>query len=328
MTELERVSFRKPREHKPRLSKPRVPGNNSIVHWTAAEIAIMRQHFPLGGVPACQEHLPAHRSPGAISQRGHQLGLKAPFGTSTGKAKGARVERILPPDGFADALREFYQSEASTARGAVNAFADRLKLPRWWVSKQARAAGLSMPHKKEPPWTAPELALLERVPLHNTERCSEVFRQHGFSRSPMSIRVKSTRVGLSRAYTETFSATAVSKILGVDGKTVTREILQGDLRAVKRPTERLPQQGGDPWSIDRSELRRYIIENLGRVDFRKIDKFAAVDILVNAEPPARTIAPELAKPDGRKTSWTPERRAAQAERMRQRLNPPKRKKAA
>ena len=94
-----------------------------------------------------------------------------------------------------------------------------------------------------------EEALMKQVPLHDPDRCAKIFREHGFSRSPTAIVVRAKRLDLSRRYRETLSATQIGKLLGVDGKTVTREILQGDLKAEKRPTNRLNQQGGDPWSV-------------------------------------------------------------------------------
>lgn len=138
------------------------------------------------------------------------------------------------------------------------------------------------------------------------------------------VRLDGHRLDLSRRYTATFSAAQVGKILGVDSKTVTREILQGDLAAVKRPTRRLPQQGGDPWSIERSALKRYIVDHLDRVDLRKVDKFAFVDVLVNDGSESK----QPANADGRKASWSPERRAAQAERMRARWRAAGRSEAA
>ena len=94
-----------------------------------------------------------------------------------------------------------------------------------------------------------------------------------------AIVVRAKRLDLSRRYRETLSATQIGKLLGVDGKTVTREILQGDLKAEKRPTNRLNQQGGDPWSVTPADLRSYILEHLERIDLRKVEKFAFVQIV-------------------------------------------------
>jgi hypothetical protein len=208
-----------------------------------------------------------------------KLGLKY---VGTKKYAGRAVD-WTPPANIEETVRQRYPTLNGKKRGEMAALADELQVPRWWLSGLARRLGLAMPHKKEPPWTAPELLLLQSVPLHDVDKCAEIFRENGFARSPMSIRVKSTRVGLSRRYSATFSATAISRILGVDSKTVTREIIAGDMKAEKRKTQRLAQQGGDPWSVTRADLRTYIVEHLERIDLRKVEKFEFVDVLVRVE---------------------------------------------
>jgi hypothetical protein len=269
MSGLAAVSFKKRREHHPRLSTPYVPGVRHERFWTDAEIEVIKTYYPDGGADACLAHLPEHRTPSGVYVQAGKLGL-----TSTLSRK-----KIPRPEGFDDALREFYQNGDGKKKGECNAFADRLKVPRWWVTKRAIALGLVIPHKKEPPWTAAENELMKKVPLHDVDKCAEIFREHGFSRSPTAIMVRAKRLDLSRRYRETLSATAISKILGVDSKTVTREIIQGDLKATKRKTKRLPQQGGDHWSITPADLRRYLLDHLERIDLRKVDKFAFVQII-------------------------------------------------
>lgn len=285
MSELERVSFRKGvGEHQPRLSEPYVPGKHDKRFWTAAEDAVLRAHYPKGSYAACLPHLGPHRSNLSVYQRAHKLGLDAPR-----ERGGGQKTKIVPPADIDDQLRALYQNGDGKKRGECDAFADGLKLPRWWVTKRATNLGLVMPHKKEPPWTAAENALMAQVPLHDVERCAKIFREHGFARSPTAIMVRAKRLNLSRRYKEAMTARAVGRILGVDIKTVTREILQGDLTAEKRPTNRLSQQGGDPWAVTPANLREYILKHLDRVDLRKVDKFAFVQIVAGEplEPTAK-----------------------------------------
>ena len=37
-------------------------------------------------------------------------------------------------------------------------------------------------------------------------------------------------------------------------------------------------------SIEPSDLRQFVIESLGMIDFRKVDKFGMVDLLVTERP--------------------------------------------
>lgn len=271
MSGLKPVSFRQERAHEPRLSAPHVPGKHNDRYWTEAEDEIIRKYYPAGGYAACAAHLPPHRSRLSVYQRTNVLGVK--------RNAGERALTVKLPDDIDDKLREFYRDGDGKKRGECNDFADSLGLPRWKVTHRAIKLGLVMPHKKEPPWTAAELALMPKLPLHDVEKSARIMRQHGFARSPTAIMVKAKRLNLSRRYRETLSATAVGRILGVDAKTVTREILQGDLKAEKRETQRRIQQGGDPWSITPANLRRYILDNLARIDLRKVDKFAFVQIV-------------------------------------------------
>lgn len=276
---LKPVSFTRAVSPEPRLSKPYVPGKHSSRFWTDGEREIIREHFPKGGCAACLAHLGSHRTPSGVYQVAHKMGLSAPAGTGSDKST-VRSAKIDVPAGFEEALRAFYQNGDGKKRGECNAFADSWKLPRWWVTKRATALCLVMPHRKEPAWTAAEVGLMAKVPLHNPDKCAEIFRDHGFRRSPTSIMVKAKRLGLSRrASREEMSATQAAKLLGIDSKTMTRWILEWGLPATKRADKRLPQQGGSSWDIRPADLRRFIIDHLEHVDLRKVEKFAFVHLI-------------------------------------------------
>ncbi len=268
---LKPVSFRKGRGHAPRLSPVRIAGKRSERFWTDDEIAILRQHYPVGGRNACLARLPDRTRLG-IYTKAHSLGLKGP------KSGGPR-ERIKAPHDVDEQIKEAW-AKFSGRKGEVAELADRLNVPRHWLTVRATRLQLTIPHKKEPPWTAAELVLLKKTPLHNLDKAAAVFRSHGFNRSPTAIAIKAKKVGVSRRYTQTLSATAASRIIGSDSKFVTAEIIAGRIEATRRGTKRAPQQGGDAWSIERAEFRRYVIDNVGRIDFRKVDRFAIVDLLI------------------------------------------------
>jgi hypothetical protein len=64
---------------------------------------------------------------------------------------------------------------------------------------------------------------------------------------------------------------------------VTGWVNKGWLRAARRGTERTPQQGGDEHWIHMRDVRRFVIDNVAAVDFRKVDKFWLVDLLAQRE---------------------------------------------
>jgi hypothetical protein len=126
--------------------------------------------------------------------------------------------------------------------------------------------------------------LLEHVPRHDPDKASEIFKAHGFHRTPTAIMIRCKRVGLSRRYKDTFSARTAAEILGMDNKTVLQLCIEGIIKAERRSSRRLPQRGGSPHSITPKALRQFVIDHLGRIDFRRVDKFAIVRLLT-AEPP-------------------------------------------
>lgn len=270
---LKPVSFAKPVRHETRLSKPYVPGRHDDRFWSEDEIDIIRRNYADGGAASCLAHLPPHRTLSGVYQQAKKLGLKS-------SAQTKQRQRYQSTPELDERIRERWAGLDGRKRGAVAELAEDLGLPRWWLTKRATKLGLVIPHKKEPRWTGAEDALMERVPLHDPDKCAEIFREHGYRRSPTAIVVRAKRLDLSRRATrKELSATRAAKILGVDIKMVTGEILAGRLRAEKRKDRRLAQQGGSAWDIEPANLRRWIIDHLEFVDFRKVDKFALVTLL-------------------------------------------------
>lgn len=244
------VSFSKPHRHEPRLSAPYVPGKRDKRFWTDAETDILRRYFPDGGAAACLARLPEHRTLSGVYGQAKKLGVN-----SKGVPAERRRHRITPE--LDDDIRKGWQQMDAGRKGAVAELAHRLGMPRWLLTKRMIVLGLTVRHKKEPNWTAAEDALMRKVPLHQPDKAAEIFRQHGFQRSPTAIVVRAKRLDLSRRTSrEELSATKVVAILGVDGKFVTARILAGDLPARKRDDRRLAQQGGSSWDIKPADRRQ------------------------------------------------------------------------
>ncbi|MGR9252723.1 hypothetical protein [Rhizobium leguminosarum] len=270
---LRAVSLSKAKPHEPRISAPRIPGRHDARFWTETELGVLRRYYPEGGASACLVHLPAHRTPSGVYGQAKKMGLA----TST---QAPHRGRYQASPGMDDRIREEWQQLDGRKKGEVNALADKLGVPRWWLSGRARTLGLTIAHKREPPWTAAEDALMARVPLHQPDKCAEIFREHGFARSPTAIVVRAKRINLSRrAAREELSAVRAAKILGVDSKFITRLILDGELPAQKRADLRRAQQGGSAWDIKPTDLRRFIIDRLELIDLRKVDKFEFVALI-------------------------------------------------
>jgi len=282
------VSFARPIVPERRTSTPHVAGAVNARLWTDAEIEILRAHYVERGAAYCVTALRQMDppSPRAAVHRvyamANKLRLKRPIGASPEYSPAPAEDRYAEID---ERIREAWPSLAGK-KGAVRDLARQLEIPSWWLSKRALTLGLTV-HRvtKEPPWSKAELDLLERIPLSNPESASRTFREHGFNRTPAALMNKAKRLRISRRWTETLSAGAAAKVLGVDAKNLTRWIAEGFLKASKRETGRLAQQGGDTWSITREDLRAFVLDNLEAIDIRKVDKFAFVDLLLNHAPP-------------------------------------------
>ncbi len=270
---LKPVSFKKERGHEPRISQPYVPGRRDPRFWTDAEQEIIRKHFPTGGAALCLTHLAAHRTPAGVYNQARKMGI-----TSAVQSPHRGKYEATPE--LDQRIREEWERLDGKKRGEVGDLADRLGVPRWWLSDRLLALGLTVRHKKEPPWTPAEDELMKSAPLHQPERAARMFREHGFIRSPTAIVVRAKRLNLSRrAAREELSARGAARILGVDDKTITRLVLAGDLPATKREDNRRIQQGGSSWDIKPADLRKWILNNIDAVDLRKVDKVSFVMLI-------------------------------------------------
>ncbi|HZR35163.1 MAG TPA: hypothetical protein VFA75_07290 [Nevskia sp.] len=237
---------------------------------------MVREHYPVAGLDGCQALLP-QRSRGSIYQQAAKMKLRAP-----GMVK---VRQNWPKDPFIDAsIRTVY--ERKPERRAVVELAERIGRPRWWVCKRARELGLVGPRFKESPWTDAELELLGEHAHKSLGSLARIFRKHGFPRSETAIKVKLKRLGLSlidaRQIAGLYSAHQLAGLFGVDGKTVTRWISLGMMKASRRGTARTEAQGGDDWQVTEKQVRQFIINNPQSVDLRKVDKLWFIETLGRA----------------------------------------------
>lgn len=231
--------------------------------WTTAELAIVREHYPRGGVEACLPYLQRGRYP--IYQKASQMGLRAPGQSG--------VREAWPNDADLD-LKIRRLHETPLLKGAIAEFAHRIGRPRWWVSKRARELGLKTPRFKEAAWTAAELQILHDTAHIGTKNARAAFKRAGFNRSETAIHVKRKREGISIVLAAQdaghFTAGQVADLFGVDAKTVTRWITLSELKARRRGTERTEIQGGDTWLVLERDLREFVITHPLRVELRKI----------------------------------------------------------
>jgi excisionase family DNA binding protein len=223
--------------------------------WTTAEIAIVREHYPHGGIDACVPLL-SKRSRSSIYQRAGKLKLRAPGQPA--------LRQSWKPDADIDA-RIVWLHQRPMGRGAILEFAARISRPQWWVSKRARELGLKTPRFKESPWSEAELALLHETSHLSAKQARIRFVKAGFTRSETAIHVMRKRQHISvvqaRQDAGFYTGNQLAELFGVDPKTITRWIRIGELEAARN---------GENFSIRESALREFIITCPLRIELRKI----------------------------------------------------------
>jgi len=240
-------------------------------YWTTAEVNIIRQHYPTGGANACMAHLP-RRTSSAIYQQATRLGLR--YGNKEHK------NRKWPADEHID--RAIVEAYHHPERGPIYKQLRGLMRPVWWIKKRAVKLGLSqLVGRKEAPWANEELALLEKHSHKSLKVIARILRQRGYHRTETAIKVKRTRMELSTDDPDHYTGRQLAREFGVDEHVVIRWISQGWLRAGRRGTNRTEANGGDMWWIKRKHVRDFVVENVGVIDIRKVDKVWFVDLLAN-----------------------------------------------
>lgn len=173
-------------------------------------------------------------------------------------------------------ITETYRT--ATGDNQVNELAKKFGYPRWAVSHRARDIGAYEMRIKEPNWSDEELRVLKNNAHLTPERIRLALKMAGFNRSITGVLLKRKRLGMLQNLPGQ-SATSLAKCFGGDAKMITGWIENGWLKAEKRGTDRTEKQGGDMYYILTSDVRAFIIENIGVIDIRKVDKFWLIEIL-------------------------------------------------
>lgn len=247
--------------------------------WTTKEIALLREHYPSGGVVACLQALPG-RSARSIYAAAHKEGLAA---AGTPKSKGVPRQKWTASPQMDDVIRRVYPN--CTDKGSVIALAARLNRPRWWISKRAALLGLVAPRFKEPHWTDAEVEIIGNIASKSPKAIRTALARRGFDRTETAIILKIKRIGADRQDPNHYTATGLAALMGVNPTTVSAWCEKGWLDAKRRGTERVSIQGGDMWWINRKAVRKFVVESTAHVDIRKVDKFWFVELLAGSAVP-------------------------------------------
>lgn len=234
-----------------------------LKHWTMPEVAVLREHYPVGGVKPCAQLLP-HRTVGSIYQQARRAGLCAPD-TRKDRKTWESNEQVDA------AIRRAYQGTMD--KNTVRNLADSLGYPRWWVSKRAAVLGFVPPRFKEQKWCAAEIAILEDRSTNHPKIIQKYLKDAGFKRTETAIVMQRKKRKLETQDPDLYTTGDLSLMFGVDRTTVMRWIESEGL-SVSLGT-------GAVRKVKRATLRNWVRDHAQLVDLRKVDRFWFIDLAFN-----------------------------------------------
>lgn len=221
--------------------------------WTVPELSVVREHYPEGGINACEPLLPG-RSRASIYQKAGELGVRS------NRIK-VKVRRSYPKDAHVDEQIRFAHQSVPT-KGYMQTLAERVGRPRWWVSKRARELGLTTPRFMEPAWSDEELAIVERTAKLTPSGSQKALERAGFHRSVTAVVVKRKRLDITIPKPAgVYCPNSLGALLGYDPKTPIRWIRTGQLRAVEKD---------GVFVIREADIRAFLLAHPMQVDLRKL----------------------------------------------------------
>lgn len=139
--------------------------------------------------------------------------------------------------------------------------------------------GVLKPLTKTPPWSDPEIELLEKYGHLCDSNLARLLKKHGFSRTKNAVHTFRLRhvVGHRQGKIDAgiYTANQVGEIVGANSKTVIYWIQKGWLKA-KRGEQHGPHV---TYHIRAADLREFIIHHVAYCDLGRADKFTLIDIL-------------------------------------------------
>ena len=189
-------------------------------------------------------------------------------------------KRITPE--IDEQIARVYREKVGLSRWVNNApvreLSERIGIPRWKISRRAVTLGFISKTRKEPDWSEEEISLLEKNAWKSIDVIYKIFRNAGYSRTPVSIQVKRKRLHCLSGV-DGISANSLAECFGIDRHAIMKWIDKGWLKAKRRGTDRAGNV--DIYYIKPKDIREFVIGHVAILDFRKVDKYWLVDLLTN-----------------------------------------------
>lgn len=229
--------------------------------WLTTELAVLRQHYSVGGSPAVQALLP-YRTLASIRSKAASEGVPGQRRTTLGK----RFARRYPQRADLDtAIIEGYVH--AKAKGDCKRLAERLGRPAWWVQRRAAALGLTRTNRTRLDcWKAAELQIVEDYAVARLPVIVAKLKKAGFHRTPTAVAIVLKRRQIDRTNPDVLSATQLGPLLGVNPSTVVDWIDRRGLKGRKSGDGRTAR-----YELHCKDVKRWIAANHCYVDPRRVD---------------------------------------------------------
>jgi DNA-directed RNA polymerase specialized sigma24 family protein len=165
-------------------------------------------------------------------------------------------------------------------RTAMKRLAVRIGWPRWRCTKRVQELGAA--RVKEKPWCDEEIKILQRDGYLSDHVIARRLQRAGFERTTTAVHLKMRRLRIKQNL-DGYTARALSEAFGIDVHMVMRWIRLGQLKAMRRGTERREAQGGDMWWIANSDVKKFVVTFPEQVDLAKVEKFWFMDLLTDGK---------------------------------------------
>jgi hypothetical protein len=178
-------------------------------------------------------------------------------------------------------IRKIYgtQSYAQRRRALKQHLPKLAPRDRQQVYQRALQIGVVEPVKRQGPWTAAEIDIVEQNAQYRDATIAKKLQNAGFKRTVAAVHVYRNRyvtgIRQGRIDAGIYTANQVGAILGAASKTVCYWIHRGWLKAT-RGDQRGPHE---VFQIHAKDLRHFIIHHIGYCDLSRCDKYALIDIL-------------------------------------------------
>jgi len=188
--------------------------------------------------------------------------------------------RYIPTTDVDERIRSAYLRQRKGDRSALKAARQELGWSKSAIAR--RGAELCLTRAKEQPWRQAEEDILQKHGHRTAVAIQQRLARAGYRRSCAAIQVKLVRLRIKRNL-DGYSGCALAAAFGVDAHKVCRWINRGLLRAMRRETERTPQQGGDMWWIPASSVRKFVMNAPEEIDLARVEKFWFLDLVTGGK---------------------------------------------